>query len=143
MRKLIYQTNSEGTWQSQVQTEEQAARLKKLKAHYEKKAEKKAKKAEKAQSREDRRKNGEVQSRLFYKTEEWAKVRYEVLRRSSGKCELCGRSAHDGVILNVDHIKPRRRFPHLALDLSNLQVLCGQCNRGKGGTDDTDWRGTE
>ena len=31
MRKLIYQTNSEGTWQSQVQTEEQAARLKKIK----------------------------------------------------------------------------------------------------------------
>jgi 5-methylcytosine-specific restriction endonuclease McrA len=42
--------------------------------------------------------------------------------------------------LNVDHIKPRRRFPELSLDPDNLQVLCGNCNTGKGSWDTTDWR---
>ena len=43
-------------------------------------------------------------------------------------------------MLNVDHIKPRFLFPDLALRLDNLQVLCGDCNEGKGNWDMTDWR---
>ena len=42
--------------------------------------------------------------------------------------------------MNVDHIKPRKLFPNLALDSSNLQVLCEVCNHGKGNWDMTDWR---
>jgi 5-methylcytosine-specific restriction endonuclease McrA len=42
--------------------------------------------------------------------------------------------------MNVDHIKPRHKYPHLAMDESNLQVLCATCNAGKGGRDETDWR---
>lgn len=42
--------------------------------------------------------------------------------------------------MNVDHIKPRKTHPHLALDPSNLQVLCDVCNHGKGNWDKTDWR---
>lgn len=42
--------------------------------------------------------------------------------------------------MNVDHIKPRRLFPWLALELKNLQVLCHDCNHGKGNWDQTDWR---
>ena len=42
--------------------------------------------------------------------------------------------------MNVDHIKPRRLFPDLALSLDNLQVLCHECNHGKGNWDMTDWR---
>jgi 5-methylcytosine-specific restriction endonuclease McrA len=44
------------------------------------------------------------------------------------------------VVINVDHIKPRRKYPELALTESNLQVLCGTCNHGKGSWDETDWR---
>ena len=42
--------------------------------------------------------------------------------------------------MNVDHIKPRKKYPELALDKSNLQVLCEECNHGKGNWDETDWR---
>ena len=36
--------------------------------------------------------------------------------------------------------QPRRKHPELALRVDNLQVLCEDCNMGKGGWDDTDWR---
>ncbi len=42
--------------------------------------------------------------------------------------------------MNVDLIKPRSKFPELALTLDNLQILCAACNHGKGNWDQTDWR---
>lgn len=77
----------------------------------------------------------------FYQSAEWKRVRYEALKRSHGRCECCGVSASMGAVLNVDHIKPISRRPDLSLELTNLQVLCGSCNQGKGGWDQTDWRG--
>ena len=76
----------------------------------------------------------------FYDSPAWQRLRYEALKRSNGKCELCGSGKSQGSVLHVDHIKPRSRFPHLELELSNLQVLCKPCNMGKGARDDTDWR---
>lgn len=76
----------------------------------------------------------------FYRTPEWIAVRYQVLKRDGGKCLLCGRAAVDGIVLNVDHIKPRWKYPHLALSMSNLQTLCSRCNQGKGAFDETVWR---
>lgn len=81
-----------------------------------------------------------AKAKSFYCTVEWKRVRYDALKRSTGRCECCGKSPHDGIVLNVDHIKPIRYFPELALELSNLQVLCSDCNRGKGSRDRTDWR---
>jgi hypothetical protein len=72
----------------------------------------------------------------FYESREWQNLRYEVLRKSKGCCELCG----DKNTLQVDHIKPRSKYPELELDISNLQVLCRPCNMGKGARDETDWR---
>ncbi|MFC6439812.1 HNH endonuclease [Bowmanella sp. JS7-9] len=34
-------------------------------------------------------------------------------------------------MLHVDHVKPRAKFPELALDINNLQILCETCNLGK------------
>ena len=76
----------------------------------------------------------------FYKSHEWAKLRYEVLKESNGRCELCGRSAQDGAKVVVDHIKPKHKYPKLAFKKSNLQVLCSTCNWGKYGHDESDWR---
>lgn len=76
----------------------------------------------------------------FYLSHAWREVRYQALRLQGARCCLCGRTAKDGITLHVDHIKPRSKFPELALTLSNLQVLCEDCNIGKGNTDDIDWR---
>lgn len=76
----------------------------------------------------------------FYRSYEWRKIRYAALKKYGPKCMLCGRVAEDGVVMNVDHIKPRRKYPELVLCLDNLQVLCSVCNHGKGNWDETDWR---
>lgn len=76
----------------------------------------------------------------FYETREWRELRYQALTLHGGKCQCCGRSASDGVVLHVDHVKPKSKFPELALSLNNLQVLCADCNLGKSNKDSTDWR---
>lgn len=76
----------------------------------------------------------------FYDSWAWKTLRYKVLKRHGARCMLCGRTAADGVKICVDHIKPRAFFPELELEESNLQVLCNDCNMGKGRWDDTDFR---
>lgn len=72
----------------------------------------------------------------FYATREWRELRWKVLSTSTGQCSVCGRSKKShGVVLHVDHIKPRSRFPDLELVQSNMQVLCEACNLGKGAKD--------
>ena len=71
---------------------------------------------------------------------EWRQLRMLVLKRDGARCACCGATPNDGIVVNVDHIKPRRTHPQLALTLSNLQVLCQACNHGKGNWDETDWR---
>ena len=66
-------------------------------------------------------------------------VRYDVLRRAGGKCELCGVSAKERPH-HVDHILPRSRKGKN--DPDNLQALCSTCNLGKGNRDATDFRRT-
>ncbi len=79
-------------------------------------------------------------SKEFLNSYAWRKLRMVVLRKHGATCQCCGRSRVNGVTIHVDHIKPRRKYPELALDESNLQVLCHECNHGKGNWDETDWR---
>ena len=81
-----------------------------------------------------------VNSKAFLQSYEWRKLRYSVVVRCKGRCEACGAGKEKDIVLHVDHIKPRRLFPELALDPNNLQGLCGPCNHGKGNWDETDWR---
>ena len=82
-----------------------------------------------------------AQSRGFYMSAEWIRLRYDALAASNGTCGCCGRSSrYDGVVLQVDHIKPISLFPALRADPTNLQILCSACNWGKGARDQTDWR---
>jgi hypothetical protein len=67
----------------------------------------------------------------FYQTREWRELRWKVLIAGNGKCNECNRGKADGIILHVDHIKPRSKFPELELVFTNLQVLCEDCNIGK------------
>lgn len=70
----------------------------------------------------------------------WRQLRMQVLQKYGRVCMCCGASPATGAVMHVDHIKPRRLFPQLALDIDNLQVLCHECNHGKGNWDQTDWR---
>ena len=76
----------------------------------------------------------------FYATRAWKELRYKVLIKNGQRCQCCGASAIQGASLHVDHIKPRSFYPELALDESNLQILCGDCNIGKSNKDVTDFR---
>ncbi|MFS1702736.1 HNH endonuclease [Alteromonas sp. AMM-1] len=67
----------------------------------------------------------------FYQTRAWRALRLRVLSESGGSCSYCGSGTEHGTVLHVDHIKPRSKYPHLALDIANLQVLCEDCNLGK------------
>lgn len=86
----------------------------------------------------DERDNGKLKE--FYKSKEWKFMRYEALRRYGGRCQCCGASAQENAGLHVDHIKPLRVFWDLRLDIDNLQVLCADCNEGKGARHADDWR---
>ena len=73
----------------------------------------------------------------FYDSRAWLDMRYKALKLNGRVCLACRRS---NVEMHVDHIKPRSIYPHLELTLSNLQVLCKDCNLGKSNVDETDWR---
>ncbi len=76
----------------------------------------------------------------FYDSDEWRDVRYRTIKKYGACCQCCGARASREKPIHVDHIKPRSKYPELALDLENLQVLCVDCNVGKRAWDETDWR---
>lgn len=79
----------------------------------------------------------------FLNSYEWRKLRMVALELYGPVCMACGATPKTGAVVNVDHIKPRRLYPGLALELGNLQVLCHQCNHGKGNWSMRDWRSPE
>mgnify|MGYP003139301238 CR=1 FL=1 len=56
------------------------------------------------------------------------KLRFEVFKRDSFKCQYCGQDAPD-VILNVDHINPVKNGGNNSI--TNLITSCFGCNSGK------------
>jgi 5-methylcytosine-specific restriction endonuclease McrA len=79
-----------------------------------------------------RRRAGQDEIKLFYKSADWKRARFDQLRRKPA-CRYCGHSAKDGAKMNVDHIKPLSKRWDLRLDRRNLQTACASCNWGKGG----------
>lgn len=57
------------------------------------------------------------------------KMRFEVFKRDSFKCQYCGQEAPK-VVLNCDHIHPVAEGGDN--DISNLITACWDCNSGKG-----------
>lgn len=74
----------------------------------------------------------------FYKSRAWRELRLLALANCR-VCQACGARPPD-VVLHVDHVQPRYKAPHLALSLENLQVLCEDCNVGKGAWSNADFR---
>lgn len=71
----------------------------------------------------------------FYRTKAWRELRLTILLASDCSCKICGNTSEKGAVLHVDHIKPRSLYPELAMDESNLQVLCEDCNIAKSNND--------
>jgi len=76
----------------------------------------------------------------FTQTEKWKEVRRQAVEKYGTTCAKCGRPQSPGYPVNIDHIKPRKFYPHLAYDLDNLQPLCGPCNKEKGNGPPVDYR---
>ncbi len=79
----------------------------------------------------------------FYRSYDWRRLRFDMLERNRARhgvltCECCratlARQWH------VDHVRPRSSHPELALEPANLQVLCQDCNVGKGTRHPLTWR---
>ena len=80
-------------------------------------------------SRKKKQKWWQGKPKNFYQTDEWRKVRAEVIRTYGPACMKCHRVTSNP---HVDHVRPRSRFPRLELSFENLQVLCKTCNEEKG-----------
>ncbi|HCS50922.1 HNH endonuclease signature motif containing protein [Rubinisphaera sp.] len=59
----------------------------------------------------------------WYHLARWRRLRNWKLRLNP-TCQRCG--THED--LHVHHIKPRKQFPELALQLENLKTLCRKCH---------------
>jgi len=76
------------------------------------------------------------EAKTFYASTEWRLIREQVIKEQKRVCQICGCRITKDYDLTVDHIKPKSKFPELALDKSNLQVLCRRCNSSKGAIHD-------
>ena len=76
----------------------------------------------------------------FYMSPVWRKLRYFAIKLYGRTCMCCGAK---NMPIHVDHIVPRSIDPGLSLDMNNLQILCEDCNMGKGNTDSIDYRTEE
>lgn len=81
-------------------------------------------------------KHAKEKRKNWSKDERWLKVRAEALKLYGPACLCCG--SEDKI--QVDHIKPKSKYPALAFDLTNLQVLCWPCNSTKNTLHETDYR---
>jgi 5-methylcytosine-specific restriction endonuclease McrA len=97
------------------------------KTHYQKKPKKRF---TKFKPREDLKALRNKWNDPFFQSQEWRTLRWRVLKLGKFKCKACGMDSAS-VRLHVDHIKPRSKYPNLALDMNNLQILCESCNLGK------------
>ena len=75
----------------------------------------------------------------FYQGRKWLRIRRAVLKKFGRVCMKCGQ---DEGVIQIDHIKPRSKYPELELVFNNLQVLCMPCNSEKSNKNEHDYRPT-
>ena len=59
----------------------------------------------------------------------WKEAQFLKLKRVCPSCRNSFSSISD---FDIDHKKPLSKFPELAIEIHNLQILCRQCNASKG-----------
>ncbi|MFS1865147.1 HNH endonuclease [Vibrio breoganii] len=55
-------------------------------------------------------------------------MRSHIRKISRYVCNRCGKDCRGKGKSVVNHIKPRTKFPHLALEPSNLELVCTECH---------------
>jgi hypothetical protein len=80
---------------------------------------------------EDRKRKIE-EAKQFYSSPEWNLLRKQVIKERGRVCAECGCKIKRNDDVTIDHIKPRSKYPDLALKMDNLRVLCRSCNSRKG-----------
>lgn len=76
----------------------------------------------------------------FLDSAEWKALRRKVVAHYGRTCMRCGSTPRNPRHTQVDHIRPRKTHPELALEFDNCQVLCCRCNKIKGNKHSTDYR---
>ena len=79
-------------------------------------------------------------SKSFLRSEAWKILRLQAIKKYGDRCCKCGKPHSKKHPINIDHIKPRKYYPELSLDINNLQPLCGRCNKLKGNGEPVDYR---
>lgn len=79
-------------------------------------------------------------NKFDYYSPDFRELRYKVFLRDGEICAKCGATPRPNFWLEIDHIKPVSKYPELALDIDNLQVLCKDCNRAKSNIDEMNYR---
>jgi len=64
----------------------------------------------------------------FYRDPLWLKARHRAIARAGFKCQGCAIDVRGKGRAVVHHIAPRKQYPHLALEQSNLLCLCSNCH---------------
>ena len=83
----------------------------------------------------------------FYKSREWMALRKKAIERDNYECQHCKKKGKittrntpnnkgKPMKMDVNHIKPIREYPHLALVLDNLEYLCVYCHNIADGKDE-------
>ena len=83
-------------------------------------------------SKESYKRAGEKKSGSGSGTWVGGKIKYWINQakiRDNYTCQVCG--LKDLEIMEVDHIKPKSKFPELTLELNNLLTLCPNCHARK------------
>lgn len=68
------------------------------------------------------------EAKRFYKSKAWLKCRAIVVIRDKYLCQKCLRQGRITKYDVVHHIKERKDYPELALDVDNLECLCHRCH---------------
>lgn len=66
----------------------------------------------------------------FYVSREWRGFRTRVLKELDRICSICNQEVF-GSDITLDHILPMSKHPDLALEPTNVRVLCRVCNSRK------------
>jgi len=73
-----------------------------------------------------------IMSNPFYQSKEWKAARARAMalnkRINGGQLICCACNVAIRERANVDHVKRLRDYPHLAYDVSNLEVLHQSCH---------------